>query len=103
MNLLVVSEQPGQSGSCIKAACKAWNDPEWLEAVEFINSKNNFMALAKELGIDVPLTQCFTSADDISEMDIISFNMPCYLKAAVSILAIFIFRYSVCRCVKMCG
>lgn len=67
------------------AECRVWNDPEWLEAVEFINSKNNFMALADELGVDVPQTKCFSSADQITEMDIISFNMPCYLKAAVSV------------------
>ena len=74
------------------AECKAWNDPEWLEAVEFINSKNNFMALADELGIDVPQTQCFASVDQITEMDIISFNMPCYLKAAVSVSGVGIYR-----------
>ncbi|MDB4409481.1 ATP-grasp domain-containing protein [Gammaproteobacteria bacterium] len=71
---------------------KAWNDQEWLEAVEFINSKNNFMALADDLGIDVPQTQCFDSVDEISEMDIISFNMPCYLKAAISVSGVGIYR-----------
>ena len=74
------------------AECKAWNDPEWLEAVEFINSKNNFMALAEELGIDVPQTQCFAGVDQITEMDIISFNMPCYLKAAISVSGVGIYR-----------
>ena len=74
------------------AECKAWNDPEWLEAVEFINSKNNFMALAEELGIDVPQTQCYASVDQITEMDIISFNMPCYLKAAISVSGVGIYR-----------
>lgn len=71
--------------------CKAWNDPQWLEAVEFINSKNNFMVLAEELGIDVPQTQCFASVDEITEMDIISFNMPCYLKAAISVSGVGIY------------
>ena len=74
------------------AECKAWNDPEWLEVVEFINSKNNFMALAEQLGIDVPQTQCFASVDQITEMDIISFNMPCYLKAAISVSGVGIYR-----------
>jgi hypothetical protein len=74
------------------AECKAWNDPEWLGAVEFINSKNNFMALAEELGIDVPQTQCFAGVDQITEMDIISFNMPCYLKAAISVSGVGIYR-----------
>jgi hypothetical protein len=72
--------------------CKSWNDPEWLDTVEFINSKNNFMALAGRLGIDVPQTQCFSSTDEISEMDIISFNMPCYLKAAISVSGVGIYR-----------
>ena len=72
--------------------CKAWDDPQWLEAVEFINSKNNFMALAQQLDIDMPQTQCFASVDEISEMDIISFNMPCYLKAAISVSGVGIYR-----------
>ena len=72
--------------------CKAWNDPAWLETVEFINSKNNFMTLAEQLNIDVPQTRCFASADSISEMDIISFNMPCYLKAAISVSGVGIYR-----------
>ncbi len=71
---------------------KSWNDPQWLDAVEYINSKNNFMALAQHLGIDVPQTQCFDSVGDISEMDIISFNMPCYLKAAISVSGVGIYR-----------
>ncbi|HAJ92100.1 MAG TPA: ATP-grasp domain-containing protein [Gammaproteobacteria bacterium] len=74
------------------AECKVWNDPEWLEAVEYINSKNNFMALAEELGIDVPETRCYAGVDHITEMDIISFNMPCYLKAAVSVSGVGIYR-----------
>ena len=69
-----------------------WNDPEWMGAAEFINSKNNFMALANELGIHVPQTQCFASVDEISELDIISFNMPCYLKAAISVSGVGIYR-----------
>jgi hypothetical protein len=71
---------------------KVWNDPEWMSAVEFINSKNNFMALAEQPGVDIPQTRCFESVDEISEMDIISFNMPCYLKAAVSVSGVGIYR-----------
>jgi formate-dependent phosphoribosylglycinamide formyltransferase (GAR transformylase) len=63
-----------------------------MEVVEFINSKNNFMALAEELGIDVPQTQCFGSVDEVGEMDIISFNMPCYIKAAISVSGVGIYR-----------
>lgn len=71
---------------------KVWDDPQWMESVEFINSKNNFIALAEKLGIDIPQTQCFSSVDEISEMDIVSFNMPCYLKAAVSVSGVGIYR-----------
>ncbi len=71
---------------------RVWSDPEWMETVEFINSKNNFMVLAEKLGIHVPHTRCFARVDEISEMDIISFNMPCYLKAAISVSGVGIYR-----------
>jgi hypothetical protein len=71
---------------------KVWYDPEWMGAVEYINSKNNFITLAHELGIHVPQTKCFASADEITELDIISFNMPCYLKAAISVSGVGIYR-----------
>ncbi len=58
------------------AECEVRDDPDWVGAVEFINSKNNFIALAEEPGIDVPQTRCFDSVDDIGEMDIIACNIP---------------------------
>ena len=69
-----------------------WNDPAWVNTVEYINSKNNFMALADELGVDVPQTRCYGSVDEISEIEILSLNMPCYLKAAVSVSGVGIYR-----------
>ena len=69
-----------------------WNDPAWVEAVEYINSKNNFMALAHRLGIDVPQTRCYDSVNEITEYEIVSLNMPCYLKAAVSVSGVGIYR-----------
>ena len=69
-----------------------WNDPAWVNAVEYINSKNNFMALAAELGVDVPQTRCYNSVNEISEFEIVSLNMPCYLKAAVSVSGVGIYR-----------
>ena len=69
-----------------------WRDSAWMKTVEYINSKNNFMALADELGIDVPQTRCFNSVDEIGEHDIVSLNMPCYLKAAVSVSGVGIYR-----------
>ena len=72
--------------------CRYWGDHEWLETVDFINSKNNFMALADELGVDVPKTLCFRSALHISASDIKSFVFPCYLKAAISVSGVGIYR-----------
>ena len=74
------------------AEARVWNDPAWVEAVEYINSKNNFMTLAGELGVGVPQTRCYDSVDEISEYEILSLNMPCYLKAAVSVSGVGIYR-----------
>ena len=72
--------------------CKYWGDHAWLETVEYINSKNNFMALARELGTEIPETLCF---DSVKEIDISTFSemaYPCYLKAAISVSGVGIFR-----------
>ncbi len=69
-----------------------WHDPAWVETVEYINSKNNFMALAGELGVEVPQTRCYDSVNAIGEYEILSLNMPCYLKAAVSVSGVGIYR-----------
>lgn len=64
--------------------CRCWGDDLWLEAAEFSDSKNNFIALAEELGVPTPRTRCY---DDVSEVDpdrIPDADFPCYLKAAVS-------------------
>lgn len=71
---------------------KRGGDFAWAKAVEFINSKNNFMSLSEELGIPVPKTSCFSSVAEISESDIIEFPYPCYLKAAVSVSGAGIYR-----------
>lgn len=71
---------------------KFWGDHEWVDTVEFINSKNNFMALAQELGVDIPMTLCFDSAGDIQDADINNLVYPCYLKAAVSVSGVGIYR-----------
>ena len=72
--------------------CKYWGDNEWLETVEYINSKNNFMALADKLGVDVPKTLCFDSIEFIGPDDIQGIVYPCYLKAAVSVSGVGIYR-----------
>jgi hypothetical protein len=72
--------------------CKYWGDHEWLQTVEFINSKNNFMKLAQELGVDVPQTECFENVVEISMRNIDDFVYPCYLKAAISVSGVGIYR-----------
>jgi len=72
--------------------CTYWGDQDWLEAVEFINSKNNFMELAEKLNVDVPITFCFDRIDDITTDHIKSIVYPCYLKAAISVSGVGIYR-----------
>ena len=72
--------------------CQYWGDQQWLNTVEYINSKNNFMALADELGIDVPQTLCFDDVKDICLQTLLDVNYPCYLKAAISVSGVGIYR-----------
>ena len=72
--------------------CRYWGDREWFDTVEYINSKNNFMALAAELGVDVPVTLCFGSVEEIGPDIVRSMSFPCYLKAAVSVSGVGIYR-----------
>ena len=72
--------------------CQYWGDYDWLNTVEFINSKNNFMSLAAKLGVDVPQTLFFDSVNDITPEMADQFVYPCYLKAAVSVSGVCIYR-----------
>ena len=72
--------------------CRYWGDRSWLDTVDYINSKNNFMTLAKQLGVEVPMTECFSKLSDITGSDIERFQYPCYLKAAVSVSGVGIYR-----------
>jgi hypothetical protein len=69
-----------------------WGDSEWFSTVEYINSKNNFMTLAKRLGVDVPTTLCFEAAGDIKSDQLTEVIYPCYLKAAISVAGVGIYR-----------
>ena len=71
---------------------RVWGDHKWLEAVRHINSKNNFMSIAEELGVDVPSTRCFGSVREISLEEIDGIVYPCYLKAAISVAGVGIYR-----------
>ncbi len=72
--------------------CRYWGDHAWLETVDYINSKNNFMALAAELGVDVPRTRCYDSVSAVDATALHEIGYPCYLKAAVSVAGVGIYR-----------
>ncbi|WP_462322192.1 ATP-grasp domain-containing protein [Halochromatium sp.] len=67
-------------------------DERWHRTVDYINSKNRFMALADDLGVPVPRTLCFDEVAMISASDIDAAPYPCYLKAAVSVSGVGIYR-----------
>lgn len=69
-----------------------WGDDRWLETVEFINSKNNFMALADSLGVDVPETRCYDHVEEVPLDSLPASIYPCYVKAAVSVSGVGIYR-----------
>lgn len=72
--------------------CRYWGDRTWLDAVEYINSKNNFMRLAEELGIEIPQTLCFDGVEEITLNVMRHQTYPCYLKAAISVAGVGIYR-----------
>ncbi len=57
-------------------------DAQCCQVIEFVNSKNNFISLAEELGIAVPKTLRFDQLAAAKAWDDIPF--PCYVKPAVS-------------------
>jgi hypothetical protein len=69
-----------------------WGDDGWLEVVEFINSKNRFMELATELGVEIPQTRCFDRVDAIDPAVLSETRYPCYIKAAISVSGVGIHR-----------
>lgn len=58
-------------------------DKEWYEVVDYINSKNNFMALAKQLDVPIPHTECFEHKGAVNLNN--GYSYPCYVKPAVSV------------------
>lgn len=64
------------------------HDPDWYTVVAYMNSKNNFMRLAQELGVAIPQTYCFEEKSiALGEMP-----YPCYLKPSVSVDGVGIVR-----------
>ncbi|MCB1875298.1 MAG: ATP-grasp domain-containing protein [Chromatiales bacterium] len=62
----------------------------YYRVVEHINNKNNFVALASHLRMDIPATKCFQGKEWFAGLD--HFEYPCYVKAAVSVAGKGIFR-----------
>ena len=58
-------------------------DENWLNVVEFVNSKNNFIQLAHKLGVSVPKTLCFENKAALK--DFAQLPYPCYVKPAISV------------------
>ena len=65
-------------------------DRDWQNVVAFINSKNNFIRLAAELKVKVPPTICVDNQAQLKNYQNIPF--PCYLKPAVSVDGVGIYR-----------
>ncbi len=65
-------------------------DEAWLKTTRYINSKNNFMEIAQRLNVATPITHCFNTKDDVSDLG--QFPYPCYAKAAISISGLGIYR-----------
>ena len=67
------------------------NNQDWQDVVNFINSKNNFIRLAEDLKVNVPSTICAESKSKLSKEEI-EIPFPCYLKPAVSVDGVGIYR-----------
>ena len=73
---------------------KAWfeeGNKDWQDVVTFVNSKNNFIQLAEDLGVSVPRTLCVENKAKLSKCDR-EIPFPCYLKPAVSVDGVGIYR-----------
>lgn len=56
---------------------------DWLDVVEFINSKNNFIKLAQDLNVNIPQTICSENKVELERLSELPY--PCYLKPAISV------------------
>jgi hypothetical protein len=71
---------------------RARPNPAWLNAVADINSKNRFMHHAERLEVPIPSTCCFDDVAAIGAAELAACTFPCYIKAAVSVSGVGIFR-----------
>ena len=65
-------------------------DPAWQAVVAQTNDKNRFMDLAETLGMAVPRTLRFANAAAVDELEQLPY--PCYVKAAISVSGVGIYR-----------
>ena len=70
----------------------SWGDNEWVSIVDYIISKNNFIQVANQLGVRVPVTLSFGSVAEIDDRTIELTTYPCYLKAAVSVSGVGVYH-----------
>lgn len=71
---------------------QAARNENWYQVVDFINSKNNFMQLARQLGMTVAKTLCYPRPAELDDATLGQILYPCYLKAAVSVAGVGIYR-----------
>lgn len=64
----------------------------WFRVVDYINSKNHFTELACRLDMHVPETFCFQDSTQLKIDELTQFTYPCYLKAAISVAGVGIYR-----------
>lgn len=67
-------------------------DDAWFRIVDTINCKNAFTAAADRLGVPVPVTRPYAAVADIDAAEVGAAPYPCYLKAAVSVSGVGIYR-----------
>lgn len=64
----------------------------WFRVVDFINSKNHFIETARQLGMQVPFAMCFDNRSQLDENVLPKIPYPCYLKAAIPVASVAIYR-----------
>lgn len=71
---------------------QAARNENWYRVVDYINSKNHFIELARQLEMPVPRTLSFQGLADVNAEVLAQVDYPCYLKAAVSVSGVGIYR-----------
>lgn len=64
----------------------------WFRVVDYIKSKNGFMGLARQLGMQTPFTLCFHDMAQLDHAALAKIRYPCFLKAAMPVPGGGVFR-----------